>query len=490
MESKKGLRIFLGNSPWLKRGFYGVRAGSRWPHFEKKGNRYMPFPFFLAYSAAILEENNFDVLLVDGVAERISEEDFLNRFDSFKPDLIVLEVSTVSLDKDLEIAYSLNKRFKSAARIVFCGLHFEMYNESFLEKYNFVDFVIKGEYEFSLVDLAGFLNNGINISLKNIPGLIYRDTEGAIQNNPIGILDNLDRLPWPARHFLPKDGYEDLPDILPGPTAQMLASRGCPYQCIYCAWPQIMYNSNRYRTRSAEDVAREMEYLVFECGFKSIYFDDDVFNIGKNRVLELCRHIKKRKLNIPWAAMGRADISDKESLEAMVEAGLCAIKYGIESADQAIVNNCGKALDLKKSEENIYIAKKLGLKIHLTFMLGLPGETRETIKKTINFALKIDPYSLQFSIATPFPGSRYFEILDEKGYILSKNWQDYDGYSRAVIRTENLTQHDLENALKDAERIWARHLFFRNISRNRAQYIGKALRYPFYSVRKLFNCLG
>ena len=142
------------------------------------------------------------------------------------------------------------------------------------------------------------------------------------------------------------------------------------------------------------------------------------------------------------------------------------------------------------SEENIYIAKKLGLKIHLTFMLGLPGETRETIRKTIDFALKIDPYSLQFSIATPFPGSRYFEILDEKGYILSKNWQDYDGYSKAVIRTENLTQHDLENALKDAERIWHRHLFFRNISRNKAQYIGKALRYPFYSVRKLLNCLG
>ncbi len=455
------MKIFLGNAPWKKKGYYGVRAGSRWPHFEEEHHRYMPFPFFLAYAAALLERNNFDVLLVDGVAERMDEADFFNRIKIFRPDLIVLEVSTLSLNADLETAKRLREDLGPAAKIVFCGLHYGMYNRDFLGQYDFVDFILKGEYEYTLLELAQCLNAGTG--LNKILGLIYSDSQGAINDNPYrSPLKDLDNLPWPARHFLPKDGYEDLPRILPRPTAQMLASRGCPYQCIFCAWPQIMYRENLYRMRGPVDVVDEMAYLIKEEKFNSIYFDDDIFGMGKERTLNICRQITKRGLNTPWAIMARVDILDEEVLKAMADSGLRAVKYGVESGAQELINNSGKNLDLSKVAETVEITKQLGINVHLTFMFGLPGETKDTIKKTIDFALLLEPDSLQFSIATPFPGSRYFQMLDEKGYIVNKNWQDYDGYSRAVIKTDNLSPEDLEGALRYAYESWQEYLFERN----------------------------
>lgn len=451
------MKIFLGNAPWKKEGYYGVRAGSRWPHFEEEKHRYMPFPFFLAYAAALLEKNDFEVFLVDGVAERISETDFFNRIIAFDPDLIVLEVSTVSLEVDLEIARHLRETLNPGVKIAFSGLHYGMYNKEFLGQYEFVDFVFKGEYEYTLLELAQCLRNAVR--LDKVLGFIYRDTRGNINDNPPRPpIENLDILPWPARHFLPKYVYEDLPAILPKPTAQMLASRGCPYQCVFCAWPQIMYGENRYRARNPKAVVDEMAYLIEEEGFKSIYFDDDTFGIGKERTLEICRQIKAKGLGVPWVIMARADIFDRETLTAMVDCGLRAVKYGVESGAQELIDNSGKCLNLEKVAETVGITKELGINVHLTFMFGLPGETKDTIKKTIDFALRLDPDLLQFSLATPFPGTEYFKMLDERGYILSRNWQDYDGYSRSVIKTEKLSAEDLEEALRCAYKIWQGHL--------------------------------
>lgn len=482
------MKVFLGNAPWKKEGYYGVRAGSRWPHFEKESHSYMPFPFFLAYAAALLEKNNFDVLLVDGVAERIGEAEFFNRIKTFQPDLIVLEVSTVSIDVDLEIARKLRKNLSPDIKIAFSGLHYGMYNEEFLRQYEFIDFVLKGEYEYTLLELTQCLNKGV--ALDGVIGLIYRDFQGAIHDNPRRPpIQDLDNLPWPARHLLPKDRYEDLPGILPKPTAQMWASRDCPYQCIFCAWPQIMYRENRYRVRNSADVVDEMAYLVKEQGFKSVYFDDDIFGIGRERTLKICQEIKKRNLDILWAIMARADTLDEETLKAMVDSGLRAVKYGVESGAQELINNAGKNLNLKRVAQTVKITKELGINVHLTFMFGLPGETRDTIKRTIDFALQLDPDSLQFSIATPFPGSKYFEMLDERGYIVSKNFQDYDGYSRAVIRTESLSPKDLEEALSYAYETWQRHLFWRTLKRNRSKYLVKGICHPIRGFKRVIELL-
>ncbi|MCD6327512.1 radical SAM protein [bacterium] len=449
------MRVFLGNSPWRKDGFYGVRAGSRWPHFEKCDAGYMPFPFFLAYAAAVLEQEKHDVLMVDGIAEGISEDDFLGRAKGLDPEVIVLEVSTISIEVDLAFA----KRMRAAcpsAKIVFCGVHTDMFSPEFLRNHDDIDYVMKGEYEYTLRDLTKALSNDMPVA--DVAGILFRSDGDVVFTGDRPLIENIDELPWPARHFLPMAKYCDTPGEIPRPSVQMWASRGCPYGCVYCAWPQIMYGSKKYRTRDPIDVVDEMEHLIREEGFRSVYFDDDTFNIGKPRILKICSEIRRRGLKVPWAIMARADTMDVEMLKALSKAGLEALKFGVENASQEIVDRSGKALDLRKVKEMVRITKNMGIWVHLTFMFGLSGETKETMDKTIDLALELSPDSLQFSIATPWPGSKFFKQVEEQGFLLSKNFAEYDGYNVSVIRTETLTKEDLEGALRKACRLWDEHV--------------------------------
>ncbi|MDI6783603.1 MAG: radical SAM protein [bacterium] len=481
------MKVFLGNAPWRKAGFYGVRAGSRWPHFERCGSGYMPFPFFLAYATAVLDRAKIDVLLIDGIAEELTEPEFLDRIRQYHPNLIVLEVSTSSIDADIEIGKRI-KQDNPQAKLAFCGPHIYMYQPEFLQQHPEIDFILQKEFEYTLLDLVQRLQNQQELS--SVLGLIYRQHGKVTANSPRPVIENIDELPWPSRKMLPMVKYCDLGNVLPLPSVQMWASRGCPYRCIFCFWPQIMYGGHKYRVRNPVDVVNEMEWLIKEYGFKSVYFDDDTFNLGKERMVTFSAEIKKRNINIPWAIMARADTTDIETLKTMQDAGLIALKYGVESGVQELVNACQKNLDLKKVTQTVQQTKDLGIKVHLTFTFGLPGETKETIKKTVAYALALDPDSVQFSIVTPYPGSKYFEMLDKQGYILSKNWEEYDGYNRAVIRTDNLTQQDLEDALRYANRMWERHRVRKTF---RPEYfwsnIKKAIRNPKKTVRKLRDVL-
>lgn len=451
------MKIFLGNSPWSKKGFYGVRAGSRWPHFEKETTEYMPFPFFLAYAAALLEEDGFEVLLVDAIAEKISEEQFVRKIEAFGPDLILLEVSTISIAVDLALAKKLRKKLSRSVKLALCGLHALMYKTNFLEENQSVDFVLFGEYEYTIQELIVALTDGK--PLGDIGGLIFRLSSGEVVKNPRRpLISDLDKLPWPARHFLPIFNYHDEPGSIPTPSVQIWTSRGCPFKCIYCAWPQIMYGDNSYRTRRPARVVDEIEWLIDRWGFKSFYIDDDTFNIGKERVLEFCRLLRERHVNVPWAAMARADKMDREMLEEMVKSGLAAIKYGVESASQELIDRSGKNLDLQQALRVIKMTREMGVKFHLTFMFGLPGETEKTIEETIRMARELDPESLQFTICTPFPGSAYYYLLEKEGCILTRDWSRYDGYSTSVIRSEDLGPGELEKALHNAENAWSGHI--------------------------------
>ena len=445
--------VVLANLPWKTGERCGVRAGSRWPHIKNKGEEeYLPFPFFLAYAASVLLEHGISVRLIDAIAEDINIPDFLKLVDELSPRLLIAEVSTPSLENDLSILKGINKKH---TKIAVCGLDFNIRDPRFLAENKHIDFVMVGEYEYTALDLFRHLQEPKR--LKEVLGIIYREN-GTIKLNPARpLIEELDRLPWPLREQLLMEQYIDAPGKLVTPSVQMLASRGCPFGCIFCAWPQLMYNSNRYRTRRPDAIVDEMEYLVKERRFRSVYFDDDTFNINKRHVLGICQKIKERKLDIPWAAMARADTMDEEILVKMREAGLYAVKYGVECAEQKVLDMAGKGMDLKKTERMIYFTKSLGIKIHLTFTFGLPGETTDTVRKTIDYAMKLDPDTVQFSIMTPYPGTEYYNQLDAKGYIVSKNWSDYDGASKSVIRTEHLSTGDLEGARDEALRRWKRH---------------------------------
>lgn len=445
------MKIILANLPWKSFGKTGVRAGSRWPHVKGPTEKdYLPFPFFLAYSAALLKKNNFNVELIDAIAQDRSYGSFFRYIKKVKPEVLVCETSTVSLLHDMKLLEKIDRSIS----LVVCGSDINIRQPSFLERFGFIDYVLVGEYEFTLLDLVSHLRKGE--SLDGVAGLIYRDKD-KIRINPPRALVDLNKFPWPLRESLPMHRYNDTPGDMPLPSVQMLASRGCPYKCKFCLWPQVMYQSNQYRTRDVKDVVDEMEYLVKQLHFKSIYFDDDTFNCGKERLLCLCDEIKRRSLSVPWGIMARADLMDEEILMKMRNAGLYAVKYGVESSNQELVDNASKNMNLKKTEEVIRLTKMLGIKTHLTFTFGLPGETKESIYETIDLALTLDPTTIQFSIATPFPGTSFYKEMKEKGCIVSEDLTEYDGNNKSVIGYSEVTDKDLEQAIKLAYKQWAIH---------------------------------
>lgn len=478
------MKVLLANAPWSKPGFYGVRAGSRWPHFEKQHSSYMPFPFFLAYAAALLKKNGFDVVLIDAIAQRMNEEEFFLSLEKLHPDVVLYEVSTASINIDLGVANRTKAVIGDSVKIVFAGAHKEMCHSRFLENQKNVDFVLVGEYEFTFLSLLQSLKSGED--LREVLGLIFRNPDGSITKNPSRPLEmDLDQFPWPAREYLPMHNYVDTPGGIPTPSLQLWASRGCPFKCIFCAWPQVIYGGSHYRVRSPKDVVDELEWCIKKYRFKSFYFDDDTFNIGKPRIMALAKEIRERRINLPWAVMARADTMDREMLLAMKEAGLCALKYGVESGSQKLVSDACKNLNLEKVREAVRFTRELGIKYHLTFMFGLPGETWETARETIRFALEMDPDSVQFSITTPFPGSRFYEMMEEKGFLLSTDFSEFDGCNRSVIRTESMTASELEQALRLAQREFSRHRIVKDIRVRTLDYLKYGFAHPFKSVNRL-----
>ena len=455
------MKVVLVNLPWKVGDRWGVRAGSRWPHIKAiQEGEYLPFPFFLAYASALLKRNGYDIYLIDAIAEKLPYENFIRKVKKIAPDFVVAETSTASLYNDIVLL----KRLSKAAEIIICGPDVNIASREFLEKNQFITYVLKGEYELTLLELLQHLDNGR--PLEEVQGAIYR-TNGKILKNPDRpLLENLDILPWPMRESLPMERYYDVPGGLPLPSVQMLSTRGCPFQCVFCAWPQIMYKKGSYRTRTIKDVVDEMEYLVNYFGFKSIYFDDDTWNIGKQRVLDFCREVtareKESRLGVPWAMMARADLMDEEQIIELKRAGLHAVKYGIESADQNILDRAKKSMDLKKTERIVKLTMARGIKTHLTFTFGLPGETKETVEKTIDYALKLNPASAQFSITTPYPGTDYFLELEEKGYLLTKDWSEYDGNYKSVFYNDSLTARELIEAKERACSAWENHCRYRD----------------------------
>jgi GT2 family glycosyltransferase/radical SAM superfamily enzyme YgiQ (UPF0313 family) len=453
-QNRKKLTVLLANPPWHKKGFYGVRAGSRWPHFEEESCEYMPFPFFLAYATSLLKESGFSTILIDALAQKMTRLQFYNQIREHRPDVIALEVSSFSLDNDLEVAKELKNQYPKTSMILM-GLSKEIQQENFLKRNSFIDYVIAGEYEETLLELVH--NIRTNVPYKKIKGCIFLDTQGKFQSlEPRPLIEDIDRLPWPDRSQLPMHLYHDEPGNIPVPSVQMWGSRGCPFQCIFCGWPQIMYGCNQYRERNIIDMANEFEWLVTEWGFKSVYFDDDTFNVNQKRITAFCNELIRRGLNIPWAAMCRADLVSEPLIKAMKESGVHALKFGLESADQNAIDTMKKGLNLEKSVKNIHLVQNYGIKTHLTFMFGLPGETKESCQKTLDLALHLNPESLQMTLASPFPGSRFMEFLEKKGH-LTKEISQADGFRTSCVRTDAMSSEELEDFVKYAHNQWLLH---------------------------------
>lgn len=423
--------------------------------------RYVTFPFFLAYTAALLERDGFRVSVIDAVPLNLVEEDFLRQAVEAKPDVILSEPNTAVINDALLLARKLKGR--TGAKIIFAGSHVTVFAKELLADHEAVDFVLNGEYEFSALNLCRALR--AESALASVAGLTYRTAEGQVLINPPEPLINpLDQLPPPARHLFPCNSKPAISAYYDGmfqhtPTAYMHTSRGCPYRCDFCVWVQVLYRGEPQRYFSPARIVDEMELLVKNYGVKEIYFDDDNFTSSKKHVRQLCAEIKSRRLSIAWSAMGDAIALSDELLECMADAGCIGLKFGLDSSNSTVLTAIKKPLNVQRLDKLVAKAAGLGIKTHMTVVFGLTGETRATIEATFEYACKLDIDSVQFSMATPCPGTDFYNNLAREGRIRQAVWEEYDGSNMSVIRYSDFSGEFLERFTTTAHSRWLRRKF-------------------------------
>ena len=415
-------------------GVYGRLTPPDYPHLG------------LGYLAAVLEKAGHRVRIIDIDADRITDEKFASILKEEGYDLVGITTTTPTFSKAVELTRIV--RSNSKALTVLGGIHVTVTPDESV-RYDSVDYIVKGEGEATILELVSCLEEKGDLS--SVDGLYYKNDGAVVKNKDRQLISNLDELPFPARHLFNKRDYT-YPDALLRPAMPIITSRGCPAACTYCNSRSIF--TRKFRVRSAQNILAEIEYLIKEFAVKEIHIWDDNFTTLKNRVFQIRDEIKKRKIKIKFAFPNglRADYVDEEVLRALKDMGTYSIAFGVESGNQKVLDRINKNIKLEQIERAFRLAKKIGFETWAFFMIGLPSETEDTIKDTIDFAIKLDPDVAKFHILKPFPGSEVYKEFLDNGLLLDNNFDHYGIHTPPVHRLATLTPEDLLNWDKKAYR--------------------------------------
>lgn len=404
-------------------------------------------PLGLAYIAAVLERDGYtDIKIIDMRTSKISIDKIGDHISNFKPDIIGMYVTTgqvISATKIIEIIKSIDPKILC----VVGGPHPSVLPEETLKETK-TDIVVLGEGEITMLELVKAVEK--KRPLNKVLGLYYKNNDKIIFTGRRPNIKDLDSLPFPARHLLPDISlYSDSHSIHESKIhAQVMSSRGCPFQCTFC--DNSVYG-NTIRTGSAKNTVDEIEFLVNKYPIKEIRFFDDLFTANKKRVIEICDELAKRNININWCCEARVTTVTPELLDIMKKGGCWAVSYGMESGSQEILDMLKKNIKLEEIERAVKWTKQAGLMVRGYFMIGLPGDNIETIKKTIKFAMKLKLDHVVFSLFSPYPGTEVYKNPDKYGVINAKKWDEYMslGENPAFI-PHGLTAKQLEKYYKRA----------------------------------------
>jgi anaerobic magnesium-protoporphyrin IX monomethyl ester cyclase len=452
-----GFRRDLGNG--LERYMLGAGMRYPWSLLKRTGDRprYAMFPLFMAYAAAVLEREGFAVRVIDGVPLNLREEEFLARVQETSPDVVFFEPNAAGIDDTLRLMKKVRETVP--ATLVLGGTHATATARQLLENHAFVDYVVIGEYEMSLLRLMECLRDGG--SAASLRGIAYRDESGkAVLNERSEAIAPLDDLPIPARHLFPAYFETDMAVYYDGfcqhsPAYHMHTSRGCPFKCNFCDRIHVLFADNRQRFFSPGRVVREM-LNVKAAGAREIYFDDDNFTSNRAHVMALCDEIVRCGVDVPWSAMCDAIVLTPDLLKQMSASGCIGIKFGLDSADTQVLHTINKPLKLENLERIVETAKALHIKTHASVVLGLSGETNETLHNTFAYVCELDIDSIQFSLATPLPGTPMYRDLELAGDLTASGWADFDGANHTVIRYRDISKQDIEAFMAQCHSGWLR----------------------------------
>lgn len=432
-------KVFFLNPPSYE-GFDGG-AGSRYQ--AKREVLSFWYPTWLAQTAALCPGSR----LLDAPVENKTIADTVAELQGY--DMLVIYTSTPGFPNDARLAQEVHDTYPNMI-IGMVGPHCTVLPQETLEQCPSLNFVTRKEFDYTIVDIA----EGKNFA--DIAGISYRDDQGNIIHNP-------DRAPIEDMDALPSvlDVYKrDLSiekyfiGYLLHPYLSVYTGRGCPARCTFCLWPQTI-GGRTYRTRSVESVINEMKRAkeMFP-EVKEFFFDDDTFTANFSRAEEIARGLKE--LGITWSCSSRANVPEK-TLAVMKECGLRCIMVGVESGNDEILKNIHKGITTEQIRSFMKSCHKLGIITHATFCIGLPGETKQTIEKTIRFAQEIDPDTMQVSIATPYPGTELYKEAIEKGWMKDDHLVSKEGVQQASLQYEDLTREEIFATVE----VFYRRYFFR-----------------------------
>jgi len=429
------MEILVINEPFVK----DFCRTQRWA--ARSRGRVLRAPDWLAYVTAVLEKSGFSVRLLDMVAENQAKEDLRCIVRKEKPKFVVLDSTTPSIYSDIECAKIVKE--ESNAVVIMVGPHISaLPNDTLKLAGGAVDVGCIGEYDYTVKDAIEKYDN-----LDNVLGIAYYKDGKVTRNEKRPFIENLDELPFPAWQHLDLMKYFDGGKLYP--YIDVISGRGCPNQCVFCLWPQVMHGT-RYRLRSPRNVVDEIERDiklypdVLRGG--EFFFEDDTFTVNKERAIRICEEIMHRNLKLTFSVNARADTADAGMFEIMKRAGCRELLVGFESGAQEILDNVNKNISIGQSQRFMELARKAGLQVHGCFVIGLPGESEETARKTIEFALSLKCDTLQFSGAVPFPGTQFFRMAEERGWLKTRDWQRWlgEGEQKGVVEYPGLSEERID----------------------------------------------
>ncbi len=432
------MKILMLNPPFMDK----YSKSSRSPAVTKSGTIY--FPLWLSYATGVLDKKGHEIKIIDAPAKCLTKDECLKQIKEFNPQLVVIDTSTPSINNDLDFT----KRIKAAlpnVKTCLVGTHVSATVSEILPKdAAFVDFIARHEYDYTLPEVAEAIEG--KRALSDVLGISYVEN-GELKENPDRpYIQNLDELPFVSEVY---KKYLDIEDYFYAhvsfPTVSIFSSRGCPSKCFYCMYSQVMFGKT-YRKRSAKNLFEECQYIVKNFpNVKEILIDDDNFSVDQKNVQEFCQLMIDHKLPLKWVVQCRVNLK-YETMVLMKKAGCRLVVVGYESGSQKVLDGMHKGITLEQSRKFNAAAKKAGMRVHGCFMVGNPGETKETMMETLNFAKSLRMDTAQFFPLIVYPGTEAWTWAKSNDYITAKSYDEWvtpDGMHNCVLSTPEVTSQEL-----------------------------------------------